>query len=215
MSKTKAQLKEQKREKNRRSYHKNKDSINARRRERYKDNKGATKQGKLSKPKKSESSPAAKATPVVNRPPETPVSKEMRLSKLRVHHACEKVRELGKRVTYLCGRSPLEFLETVCTNFISNRTVDASAARKTIAIHYEKFAAIRDQIAAHQATVLELEGISDSWRAIESLMEPVRKICNSLDEIECEAGIDADLLIDDFNTGELGFQKDVIELPKY
>ncbi|KAG2008007.1 hypothetical protein CC2G_013484 [Coprinopsis cinerea AmutBmut pab1-1] len=215
MSKTKAQLREQRREKNRKSYHRNKVAINARRRERYKENKRVTEQRKGSTAKKNKGSSGAKATPVANSPQETPVSKEMRLSKLRVNHACEKVKELGKRVMYLCGRSPCDFLETVCRNFISNRTVDANAARKTIAIHLEKFAAIRDQIASHQATVLELEGISDSWRSIESLMDPVRKICTSLDEIECEAGIDADLLIDDFNSGELGFQRDVIELPKY
>ncbi|KAG2017325.1 hypothetical protein CC2G_006843 [Coprinopsis cinerea AmutBmut pab1-1] len=123
-------------------------------------------------------------------------------------------RELGKRLVFLCGRSPRCFLETVCSNFATNYTVNPKAARTTISNHLEKFLKIRDQVSAHQATVLELEGITDAWRSIEALMDPLRKICNSLEEIECEAGIDAKMLIDDFANGELGFQRDVIELPK-
>ncbi|KAG2003060.1 hypothetical protein CC2G_003693 [Coprinopsis cinerea AmutBmut pab1-1] len=118
----------------------------------------------------------------------------------KVEFALDRVNAIEKRALRIVGDDPSAFYQQVFEEAVAGNAVDIVEG------HMARFNRLTDKITRHRAMVLDISGVSETYRAIGDVLEKVDGIVSMLEDIYAYALEGLDVLQAMFRQGKLKYQ---------
>ncbi|KAJ2914614.1 hypothetical protein MD484_g5798, partial [Candolleomyces efflorescens] len=206
---TKAEAKQAQAAARLRHYNRNRDEINADRRDKY------CRQKRTKAKRALKGAKAAAGGPSQTRRAERDVDmrgKAEREQDYRVEAALGQARTLPKELSNITAGSSRAFFDRVCESHFSDLAFHGrKATLEVLRSHLAKFQAIADKLRPWQRTVWEEKGCSKEWKEMEEIRRDIEQHISWMSEIEVFADVLPKDLPDEYEKQGLEYQRQLRE----